>query len=89
MVMKKKKITLSTAVLDSVWSDWLSEHKKVSFADQIRQTQYRYYTGYGNLQDEFRLWLQHHGAVIRKDHYVHILEFQNPEHATFFILKYT
>ena len=86
--MKKKKITLDTDTLDRVWSSWLIDNNKISI-DQSRQTRYRYYTGYNDLQTSFKLWLQDHGATIRKDHRVHIIEFQNPEHATFFMLKYT
>ena len=87
--MKKKKITLDTETLDRVWSSWLVDNNTTSSGDSSRQTRYRYYTGYNDLQTSFKLWLQDHGAAIRKDHRVHIIEFQNPEHATFFILKYT
>ena len=86
--MRKKKITLDADTLDRVWSEWLIDNNKI-VGNPFRKTRYRYYTGYNDLQISFKLWLQDHGATIRKDHREYVIEFQNPEHATFFILKYT
>ena len=85
--MKKKKITLDTDVLNKVWSDWLFD-TKASSADR-RLLQYRHFTGYRDFQIDFKLWLQDRGGVIRKDHGNFVIDFTQPEHATFFILKYT
>ena len=85
--MVMKKITLDAATLDRVWSSWLIDNRTI-VGDPNRQTRYRYYTGYNALQTDFKLWLLDHRAAIRKDHGEYIIEFHNPEHATFFMLKY-
>lgn len=86
--MKKKKITLDTDVLNKVWSDWLINNT-ISFRDRPYTYHYRNFTGYGELQTQFKLWLQDRGGVIRKDHGNFVIDFTQHEHATFFILKYT